>query len=149
MQSAGKRDTRPPERYDPSQPYKINLPASNFDLTISEDGDQLGQSTLFQVNITRVLDDQDYFQKMFDQVQAQNEAIRNQSEESNRKFDLIHDSIERTCSALNKKLEQNRIDLSTDFRTSLAEINEKFETNRIEINDRFDHQQSILNKLDS
>jgi len=90
MQSAGKRDTRPPERYDPSQPYNINLPASDFDITISEDGEQLEKSTLSQVKMTRVLDDQEYFQRMFDQVQAQNEAIRNQSEESNRKFDLIH-----------------------------------------------------------
>lgn len=151
MQSAGKRETRPPERYDPSQPYHINLPPSDFDLTMSEtdDGDQLGKSTMSQVNTTQVLEDQDYFQRMFDQVQAQNEAIRNQNEESNRKFDLIHKSIERTCSALNEKLEQNRIDLSRDFRVSLAEMNEKFEGNHIEISDRFDRHQSILNKLDS
>lgn len=96
MQSAGKRDTRPPERYDPSQPYHINLPPSDFDLTMSEgdDGDQFGKSALSQINATQVVDEHEYFQRMFDQVQAQNEAIRNQSEESNRKFDLIHNSIE-------------------------------------------------------
>ncbi|CAI6346635.1 unnamed protein product [Macrosiphum euphorbiae] len=106
------------------------------------DGDQLGKSTLFQVNIIQVLDNQDYFQRMFYQVQAQNEAIRNQSEESNRKFGLTHNSIERTCSALNEKLEQNRIDLSTLEPVWLRSM-------RSILSDRFDLHQSILNKLDS
>jgi len=35
MYGAGKRNTRPPNLYSPTTPYQVNLPVSDFDITLN------------------------------------------------------------------------------------------------------------------
>lgn len=107
MNSAGKRRTQPPNRYNPSEFYPSpQLPSTDFDLTMSTSGDNDPPSLA-------VLE-----QRIIDMTESFNIRLENVT----KKFAEIDQRIEELCT----RIDENDTDLNTKIIQLRTSVNQDF-----------------------
>ncbi|KAF0749310.1 homeobox protein 2-like [Aphis craccivora] len=153
MHGAGKRTTRPPDRYNSSSTYHSPiLPSTDFDLTMGENDDTnlslLGNSSpLSFTSLKKLIDD------MNGSFHQQLDNFAHKFTELDNKFDELCDRVDEIDTDHTSKLTQIQTNFHSDFITvqnSLTELQNANDTSRTATaNESINHINSVQRNINS